>query len=133
MSKRKRRKSKGSSGIATKKRNFQFGKERVPEDQNEVESAEESPVKHVSNTDGTEVESIQDCSREENENVLQEGQKNGNEGKSGAENERVLLVAKSASEEKSVMLPEHSGRRKESEVPDCQRAESSEEGDSNGK
>ncbi|KAM9268187.1 LOW QUALITY PROTEIN: ATPase family AAA domain-containing protein 2-like [Morus bassanus] len=131
MSKRKCRKNKGSSGIATKRRNFQFNK--VPEDQTEVESDEDSPVKHVSNMDHTEVESIQGSSMEENENVLQEQQKNGNEDKPGAENERVLLVAKSASEKKSVMLPEHSGLRKESEMLDCQGAGSSEEGDSNGK
>ncbi|XP_075351344.1 ATPase family AAA domain-containing protein 2-like isoform X2 [Mycteria americana] len=81
----------------------------------------------------TEVESAQDSSMEENENVLQERQKNGNEYRSGTENERerVLLVAKSASERKSVMLPEHSDLRKESEMPDCQIAESSEDGDSN--
>ncbi|XP_064298201.1 ATPase family AAA domain-containing protein 2 isoform X2 [Phalacrocorax carbo] len=132
-SKRKRRKNKGSSGITTKRRNFQFNKENtVPEDQNEVESDEEHPVKHVANTDRTEVESIQDSSVEENENVLQERQKNGNENTSGAENERVLLVAKSASEKKSVVLPERSGLRKESEMSHCQRAESSEEGESNG-
>ncbi|XP_074941848.1 ATPase family AAA domain-containing protein 2 isoform X2 [Phalacrocorax aristotelis] len=131
-SKRKRRKNKGSLGIATKRRNFQFNKENtVPEDQNEVESDEEPPVKHVANTDRTEVESIQDSSVEENENVLQERQKNGNENTSGAENERVLLVAKSASEKKSVVLPERSGLRKESEMSHCQRAESSEEGESN--
>ncbi|KAM9260177.1 LOW QUALITY PROTEIN: ATPase family AAA domain-containing protein 2-like [Morus bassanus] len=131
MSKRKCRKNKGSSGIATKRRNFQFNKEKVPEDQTEVESDEDSPVKHVSNMDRAEVESIQDSSMEENENGLQERQKNGNEDKPGAENERVLLVAKSASEKKSVMLPEHSGLRKESEMLDCQGAGSSEEGESN--
>ncbi|XP_072708035.1 ATPase family AAA domain-containing protein 2 isoform X2 [Ciconia boyciana] len=134
MSKRKRRKNKGSSSIATKRRNFQFNKEnKVPEDQNEGGSDEESPEKHVSNMNRTDVESAQDSSMEENENVLQERQKNGNEYRSGTENERerVLLVAKSASERKSVMLPEHSDLRKESEMPDCQIAESSEDGDSN--
>ncbi|KAM6411398.1 ATPase family AAA domain-containing protein 2 isoform 2-T2 [Pluvialis apricaria] len=134
ISKRKRRRNKGSSSIAIKRRNFQFNKEnKVPEDQNEVESDEESAEKHVSNMVRTEVESTQDSSMEENENVLQERQKNGNENKSGTENdrERVLLVAKSASEKKSVMLPEHSDRRKESEMLDCQIAESSEDGDSN--
>ncbi|XP_009879302.1 PREDICTED: ATPase family AAA domain-containing protein 2 [Charadrius vociferus] len=134
MSKRKRRKNKGSSSIAIKRRNFQFNKEnKVPEDQNEVDSDEEPPEKHVSNMVRTEVESTQDSSMEENENVLQERQKNGNENKSGTENERerVLLVAKSASEKKSVMLPEHSDLRKESEMLDCQIAESSEDGDSN--
>ncbi|NXT42576.1 ATAD2 protein, partial [Pelecanoides urinatrix] len=131
MSKRKRRKNKGSSGVATKRRNFQFNKEnKVPEDQNEAESDEESPEKHVSNTDRTEVESTQDSSMEENENVLQERQKNGNENKSGTERESVFLVAISACA-KCVMLPEHSDLRKESEMPDCKIAESSEDGDSN--
>ncbi|NXN69829.1 ATAD2 protein, partial [Himantopus himantopus] len=133
-SKRKRRKNKGSSSIAIKRRNFQFNKEnKVPEDQNEVKSDEESSEKHVSNMVRTEVESTQDSSMEENENVLQERQKNGNENKSGTENdrERVLLVAKSASEKKSVMFPEHSDLRKDSEMLDCQIAEGSEDGDSN--
>ncbi|NXW07635.1 ATAD2 protein, partial [Fregetta grallaria] len=130
---KKRRKNKGSSSIATKRRNFQFNKEnKVPEDQNEVESDEESAEKHVSNTDCTEVESAQDSSMEENEKVLQERQKNGYENKSGTENERerALLVAKSASVKRSVMLPERSDLRK-SEMPDCKTAESSEDGDSN--
>ncbi|NXF46186.1 ATAD2 protein, partial [Oceanites oceanicus] len=130
---KKRRKNKGFSSIATKRRNFQFNKEnKVPEDQNEVESDEESAEKHVSNTDCTEVESAQDSSMEENEKVLQERQKNGNENKCGTENERerVLLVAKSASGKKSVMLPEHSDLRR-SEMPDCKTAEGSEDGDSN--
>ncbi|NWX67459.1 ATAD2 protein, partial [Alca torda] len=134
VSKRKRRKTKGSSGIAIKRRNFQFNKEnKVPEDQNEADSDEESPEKHVSNTVRTEVESAQDSSMEENENVLQERQKNGNENKSGTENERerVPLMAKSASEKKCVVLLEHSDLRKESEMPDCQIAESSEDRDSN--
>ncbi|NXA17015.1 ATAD2 protein, partial [Ibidorhyncha struthersii] len=134
MSKRKRRRNKASSSIAIKRRNFQFNKEnKVPEDQNEVECDKESPEKHVSNMVRTEIESTQDSSMEENENVLQERQKNGNENKSGTENdrERVFLVAKSASEKKSVMLPEHSDLRKESEIPDCQIAEGSEDGDSN--
>ncbi|NXJ93769.1 ATAD2 protein, partial [Corythaixoides concolor] len=130
---KKRRKSKGSSSIATKRRNFQFNKEnKVPEDQNEVESDEESPEKHVSNMDRTEVESTQDSSMEENENILQERQKNGNENKSGTENERErVLVAKSTSEKKNVVLPEHSDLRKEGEIPDCQIAASSEDRDSN--
>ncbi|NXL48117.1 ATAD2 protein, partial [Podilymbus podiceps] len=130
---KKRRRNKGSSSIATKRRNFQFNKEnKVPEDQNESESDEDSLEKHVSNMDRTEVESTQDSSMEENENVLQERQKNGNDNRTGTEKERVFLVAKSPSEKKSVMLPEHSDLRKESEMPDCQTAESSEEGDSNG-
>ncbi|NXK06734.1 ATAD2 protein, partial [Herpetotheres cachinnans] len=126
---KKRRKNKWSSGIATKRRILQFNKEnKVPEDQNEVESGEESPEKHVSNMDCTEVESTQDCI-EDNENVLQERQKNGNENKSGPEDERerVFLVAKSASEKKRGVLPEHSHLRKESDMPDCQKAESSED------
>ncbi|XP_069636094.1 ATPase family AAA domain-containing protein 2 [Haliaeetus albicilla] len=134
MSKRKRKKNKGSSSITTKRRNFQFNKEnKVPEDQNEVESDEESQEKHVTNMDHAEVEPSQDSSMEENENILQERQKNGNENKSGTENERgrVILVAKSASGKKSVMLPEHSDLRKESDMLDCQTPESSEDGDSN--
>jgi len=135
-SKRKRRMNKRSAGIAAKKKNFQFNKEnKVPEDQNEAESDEEPSEKHVSNTGFTEGGSTQDSSMEENENVLQERQKNGKENKSGAENERrlVVFVAKSASEKKSVVLPEHSERRKESEMLDCQIAESSADGDSNGR
>ncbi|XP_075561822.1 ATPase family AAA domain-containing protein 2-like [Pelecanus crispus] len=134
MSKRKRRRNKGSSRIAAKRRNLQFNKEnKVPEDQNEEESDEESPEKRVSNTDHPEVGSTQESSTEENENVLQERHKNGNENKSGTENEReqALLVAKSASEKKSVMIPERSDLRKESEMLDCQIAGSSEEGGSN--
>ncbi|XP_075599496.1 ATPase family AAA domain-containing protein 2 isoform X1 [Balearica regulorum gibbericeps] len=132
VSKRKRRKNKGSSSIVTKRRNFQFNKEnKVPEDQNEVESDEEMPEKGFSNMDRAEVESTQDSLMEENENVLQERQKNGNENKSGTENERErVLVPKSASE-KSIMLPEHSDLREESKMPDYQTAESSEDGDSN--
>uniref|UniRef100_A0A8C3JSZ0 Bromo domain-containing protein n=1 Tax=Calidris pygmaea TaxID=425635 RepID=A0A8C3JSZ0_9CHAR len=133
MSKRKRKKNKGSSSIAIKRRNFQFNKEnKVPEEQNEVESDEESPEKHVSNTVRTEVEPTQDSSMEENENVLQERQKNANENKSGTENERErVLLAKYTSEKKGVMLPEHADLRKESEMSDCQIAENSEDEDSN--
>uniref|UniRef100_A0A8C0B1C9 ATPase family AAA domain-containing protein 2 n=1 Tax=Buteo japonicus TaxID=224669 RepID=A0A8C0B1C9_9AVES len=126
MSKRKRKKNKGSSSTTTKRRNFQFNKEnKVPEDQNEVESDEGSQEKHVTNMDHTEVEPSQDSLMEENENILQERQKNGNENKSGTENERgrVILVAKSASGKKSVMLPEHSDLRKESDMLDCQMLE----------
>ncbi|NWR68444.1 ATAD2 protein, partial [Centropus unirufus] len=125
-SKRKRRKNKESLRITTKRRNCQFNKEnKVPEDQTEVESDEESPEKHVSvfsNTDCTEVESAQDSSIEENENVLQERWKNGNENKSGTG---------AASERRSIVLPEHSDLRKKSEMLDSQMGESSEEGDSN--
>ncbi|NWQ93741.1 ATAD2 protein, partial [Burhinus bistriatus] len=131
---KKRKGSKMSSGIAMKRKNFQFNKEnKVPEDRNEVENNEEFPEKRVSNTVHTEVESLQDSSIEENENVLQERQKNGNENKSGTENERerVLLGAKSASEKRSVMLPKRSDLRKESKMPDYQTAESSEDGGSN--
>lgn len=73
MSKRKRRKYRGPSGIAAKRRNFQFSKEnKLPEDQNEVESDGESLENPVSNMDCTEVDSIQDSSTGENEHVLQE-------------------------------------------------------------
>ncbi|NWX04665.1 ATAD2 protein, partial [Caloenas nicobarica] len=133
-SKRKRRKNKVSSIIAAKRKNFQFNKEnKVPEDQNEVESDEDCPEKHVSNMDRTEAESTRDSSMEENENIPQERQKNGNENKPGTENERerVLLVPKSASGKKSVILPEHSDLRKQSEMPVCQIVGSSEDEDSN--
>uniref|UniRef100_A0A8B9NHE4 ATPase family AAA domain-containing protein 2 n=1 Tax=Accipiter nisus TaxID=211598 RepID=A0A8B9NHE4_9AVES len=134
MSKRKRKKNKGSPNTTTKRRNFQFNKEnKVPEDQNEVESDEGSQEKHVTKMDHTEVESSPDCPMEDNENILQERQKNGNKNKSGTENEkgRVILVAKSASGKKSVMLPERSDLRKESDMMDFQITESSEDGDSN--
>ncbi|XP_035747464.1 ATPase family AAA domain-containing protein 2 isoform X2 [Egretta garzetta] len=132
MSKRKRRRNRASSNIAKKRRNFQFNKEnKVPEDENKVESDEESPEQHVSNIDCTEVESTQDSFREENENILQERQKNGNENKSGTEYESFLLVAKYPSEKRIFVLPEHSDLRKESEVPDSSIAESSEDRDSN--
>lgn len=134
--KRKRKKNKGSSSTTTKRRNFQFNKEnKVPEDRNEVESDEGSQEKHVTNKDHTEDETSQDCPVEDNENILQERQKNGNENKSGTENERgrVILVAKSASGKKSVMSPEHSNLRKESDMMHCQTPESSEDGYSNGK
>lgn len=84
--------------------------------------------------DRTEAESTQDSSMEENENIPQERQKNGNENKPGTENEReILLVSKSASGKKSVILPEHSDLKKRSEMPDCQIVESSEDEGSNGK
>ncbi|NWW48560.1 ATAD2 protein, partial [Pedionomus torquatus] len=130
---KKCRKSRVSSGIPIKRRKFQFNKEnKVPEDQNEMESDEESSEKQVSNTVGTEVESTLDSFMEENENILQERQKNANENKSGTENEReTVFVAKSASEKKSVMLPEHSDLRKENEMLDCQIGENSEDENSN--
>ncbi|NWS66509.1 ATAD2 protein, partial [Crotophaga sulcirostris] len=129
----KRRKNTRSLRIATKRRNCQFNKEnKVPEDQNEVESDEESPEKRVSNTDRTEVESSQDSSMEENENILQERRKNGNENEFGTENKRLrLLVSRIASEKKGGVLREHSDLRNESEVLDCQTAEGSEERNSN--
>nr|XP_009940736.1 PREDICTED: ATPase family AAA domain-containing protein 2-like [Opisthocomus hoazin] len=71
-SKRKRRTNKRSSGIAAKRRNFQFNQEKnVPEDQNEAESEEEPSENHVPNTAFTEGGSTQDSSLEENGNVLQ--------------------------------------------------------------
>ncbi|XP_041263471.1 ATPase family AAA domain-containing protein 2 isoform X2 [Onychostruthus taczanowskii] len=112
-SKRKRKRNRESSCIRTKRRNVQFNKEnKIPEDQNEVESNEES------NTDCTEFASSQDSPIEEHENVLQERQKN------GTENERVLLVGKSPSGKKR----EHSDLREQSEMPDCQKAGTSEDG-----
>lgn len=132
MSRRKRRKNKMSSRNTAKRRHFQFNKEnKVPEDQNEVESEEESPERPISNINCVEVESTQNYSMEENYQVLQERQKNRNDNKSGTGNERGL-VAKSTSE-KSVMVPEHSDLRAESETLHCQMIESSEDGDSNGK
>ncbi|NXP77134.1 ATAD2 protein, partial [Ramphastos sulfuratus] len=131
MSRRKRRKMKVSSSNTAKRRHFQFNKEnKVPEDQNEVESEEESPERRISNIDRIEVESTQNYSMEEYEKVLQERQKNRNENKAGTENERGL-VARSTSEKKSVMVPEHSDLRPESETLDCQIIEGSEDGDSN--
>ena len=64
--------NKRSSGIAAKRRNFQFKKENnVPEDQNEAESQEEPSEKHVPKITFTEGGSTQDSSLEENGNVLQ--------------------------------------------------------------
>ncbi|XP_030820297.1 ATPase family AAA domain-containing protein 2-like [Camarhynchus parvulus] len=60
--------------------------------------------------------SSQDSPMEEDENVLQGQHKNGTEN----ESERVTLVAESSAEEQSVMLPECSDLREESEMPDCQ-------------
>ncbi|XP_037984074.1 LOW QUALITY PROTEIN: ATPase family AAA domain-containing protein 2-like [Motacilla alba alba] len=60
--------------------------------------------------------SSQDSPMEEHENVLQGQQKNGTED----ESERVTLEAKFPAEEKSVMVPECSDLREESEMPDCQ-------------
>ncbi|KAM6283304.1 ATPase family AAA domain-containing protein 2 isoform 2-T2 [Porphyrio hochstetteri] len=125
----RKRKNKGSSGIPGKRRNCHFNKEnQIPE---EVDSDEESPEECFSNMDHAEVKSAQDSSMEENETVLHEWHKNGNETKSGAENEREkVLVAKFASENESVVLPEHSGLRV-SEMRGCQRAQDSENRDSN--
>uniref|UniRef100_A0A803VGP3 ATPase family AAA domain-containing protein 2 n=1 Tax=Ficedula albicollis TaxID=59894 RepID=A0A803VGP3_FICAL len=114
----KRRRNRVSSSLAVKRRNIQFNKEnKIPEDQNEVESNEES------NTDCNEFASSQDTFIEEHENVLQERQKNGTEN----ERERVLLVGKSSSGKKR----EHSDLREQSEMPDCQKAGTSEDGGSN--
>uniref|UniRef100_A0A8U7M3A0 ATPase family AAA domain-containing protein 2 n=1 Tax=Corvus moneduloides TaxID=1196302 RepID=A0A8U7M3A0_CORMO len=116
---KKRRKNRASSSIAAKKRNVQFNKEnKIPEDENEVESNEES------NTDCAEFAASQDAPVEEHENVLQERQKNGTEN----ERERVLLVGKSPGKKR-----EHSDLREQSEMPDCQKAGTSEDGGSNGK
>uniref|UniRef100_A0A8C4ULJ4 ATPase family AAA domain-containing protein 2 n=1 Tax=Falco tinnunculus TaxID=100819 RepID=A0A8C4ULJ4_FALTI len=126
MSKRKRRKHKWSSGIIAKRKILQFNKEnKVPEDQGEVESDEESPEKDISNMECTEVESRQDYIKD-NEHKLQERQKYGNENEFGPERERdrVLLVGKSASEKRG-MLSECSDLRKESHVLACQITESS--------
>uniref|UniRef100_A0A8C9MY83 ATPase family AAA domain-containing protein 2 n=1 Tax=Serinus canaria TaxID=9135 RepID=A0A8C9MY83_SERCA len=108
----------GSSSIAAKKRNVQFNKEnKIPEDQNEVESNEES------STDCTEFASSQDTPIEEHENVLQERQKNGTEN----ERERVLHAGKSPGKRR-----EHSDLREQSEMPDCQKAGTSEDRRSDG-
>ncbi|KAJ7395163.1 ATPase family AAA domain-containing protein 2 isoform X2 [Pitangus sulphuratus] len=115
-SRRKRKKNRKWSIAA--KRNVQFNKEnKIPEDQTDVESNEES------NTDCTEFASAQDAPIEEHENVLQERQKNGTEN----ERERVLLVAKSPSGKKR----EHYDLREQGETPDCQKAGTSEDGGSN--
>ncbi|XP_071409991.1 ATPase family AAA domain-containing protein 2 isoform X2 [Pithys albifrons albifrons] len=117
-SRRKRKKSRKSLSIAAKRRNVQFNKEnKIPEDHNEVESNEES------NTDCTEFTYSQDTPMEEHENVLQEQQKNGTEN----ERERVLFVSKSPSEKKR----ENSDLREQSEMPDCQKAGTSEDRGSN--
>lgn len=119
-SRRKRRRKRESSSFAAKKRNIQFNKEnKIPEDQNEVESNEES------NTDCNEFTSSQDTPVEEHDSVLQERQKNGTEN----ERERVLLVGKSPSGKKR----EYSDLREQSEVPDCQKAGTSEDRGSNSK
>lgn len=73
--------------------------------------------------------SSQDCPIEEYENVLQGQQKNGTEN----ESESVTLVAESPTEEKSVVLPECSDLREESEMPDCQIGRTSEDAGSSGK
>lgn len=66
---------------------------------------------------------------EEHENVLQGKHKNGTEN----ESERVTFVAKCPAEEQSVMLPECSDLREESEMPDCQIARTAEDAGSSGK
>ncbi|XP_023776654.1 ATPase family AAA domain-containing protein 2-like isoform X4 [Cyanistes caeruleus] len=72
--------------------------------------------------------SSQDSPMERHENVLQGQQKNGTEN----ETERETLVAKSPTEENSVMLPECSDLREESEMPDCQISKTSEDAGLNG-
>ncbi|KAL9868114.1 ATPase family AAA domain-containing protein 2-like [Geothlypis trichas] len=67
--------------------------------------------------------SSQDSPMEEHENVLQGKHKNGTEN----ESERVTFVAKCPAEEQSVMLPECSDLREESEMPDCQIARTAED------
>ncbi|XP_077027311.1 ATPase family AAA domain-containing protein 2-like [Agelaius phoeniceus] len=67
--------------------------------------------------------SSQDSPMEEHENVLQGQQKNVTEN----ESERVTLVAKSPAAEKSVMFPECSDLREDSEMPDCQIARTAED------
>ncbi|XP_062347452.1 ATPase family AAA domain-containing protein 2 [Cinclus cinclus] len=117
-SRRKRKRNRESSSLAAKRRNIQFNKEnKIPEDQNEVESNEES------NSDCTKFAPSQDTPIEEHENVLQERQKNGTEN----ERERVLFVGKSPSGKKR----EHLDLREQSEMPDCQKARTSEDGGSN--
>lgn len=73
--------------------------------------------------------SSQDSPMEEHENVLQGKHKNGTEN----ESERVTFVAKCPAEEQSVMLPECSDLREESEMPDCQIARTAEDAGSSGK
>uniref|UniRef100_A0A672TZI0 ATPase family AAA domain-containing protein 2 n=1 Tax=Strigops habroptila TaxID=2489341 RepID=A0A672TZI0_STRHB len=98
MAKKKRRKNKVHSNIATKRMNFQFNKEnKVPEEQNELESDEELETgRPVSNTDRNEGESTQDSSMDENENVLQERHKNANENKGGPTGNLSKLVFSSS-------------------------------------
>ncbi|XP_058687202.1 ATPase family AAA domain-containing protein 2 isoform X1 [Poecile atricapillus] len=111
-SKRKRKRNRECSSIAAKKRSVQFNKEnKIPEDQNEE-----------SNTDCTEFSPSQDTTIEEHENVLQERQKNGTEN----ERERVLPVGKSSGKKR-----ENSDLREQSEMPDCQKAGTSEDRGSN--
>ncbi|KAM6444307.1 ATPase family AAA domain-containing protein 2-like [Rhynochetos jubatus] len=113
VSKRKRKKSSGSSGILRKRRNLQSDKEnKFPEYQNEVEGA---------------VGSTQDSSLEDTARVHQKRQGSGNEKKFGTKTERVLLAAKSPSPKQRVLLPE---QRRESEMPHYRVAGSSEGEDS---
>ncbi|XP_030363088.1 ATPase family AAA domain-containing protein 2 isoform X2 [Strigops habroptila] len=117
MAKKKRRKNKVHSNIATKRMNFQFNKEnKVPEEQNELESDEELETgRPVSNTDRNEGESTQDSSMDENENVLQERHKNANENKGGPTDvwvPRVARLRRSAGEERPLM-----GVEKATEIP----------------
>ncbi|XP_039941554.1 ATPase family AAA domain-containing protein 2-like [Hirundo rustica] len=70
-----------------------------------------------------------DSPTEEDENVFQGQQKNGTE----YESESVSLVAEFPTEKRSVMLPECSDLREESEMLDCQIAGTSDDACSNGK
>ncbi|XP_065524978.1 ATPase family AAA domain-containing protein 2 isoform X2 [Lathamus discolor] len=113
----RKRKRKMHSNITNKRISFQFNKEnKVPEEQNEVESDEELETgRPVSTTDYNEGESTQDSSMEENENVLQERHKNANENKAGPTDvwvPRVVRARRSGGEERLVM-----GVEKAMEIP----------------
>ncbi|XP_033920398.1 ATPase family AAA domain-containing protein 2 isoform X2 [Melopsittacus undulatus] len=111
---KRKRKKKVRSKIASKRMSFQFNKEnKVPEEQNEVESDEELETRRpVSTTEG---DSTQDSSVEENEYVLQERHKNANENKTGPTDvwvPRVVCARRSGGEEHPVM-----GVEKAMEIP----------------
>ncbi|RMC14917.1 hypothetical protein DUI87_07094 [Hirundo rustica rustica] len=86
----------------------------------EIKESRKQRDKSKENAEG--IESLQDTLIEEHENVLQERQKNGTEN----ERERVLLVGKSPGKKR-----EHSDQREQSEMLDCQKAGTSEDGGSN--
>ncbi|XP_061303758.1 ATPase family AAA domain-containing protein 2 [Pezoporus flaviventris] len=117
MENRKRKKKKVHSNITNKRMSFQFNKEnKVPEEQNEVESDEELETgRPGSTTDHNEGESTQDSLMEENENVLQERHKNANENTAGSTDvwvPRVVCVRHSGGEEQVAM-----GVEKAMEIP----------------